>query len=612
MHFFPPLYPDELLYSALARYHTYSGNESFKNTMRDLFGCDTVCSAIDLPCDLDSLSKRIPGNNVISKEKLLQEHTLFPYYSHFIPQERLEKIQFEMYFNKGSSIHMLLGLTANGVKPPRNLRYCTFCVRDNRNQYGIAYWHRSHQLPEVRVCYKHQIQLNESIVPYAQKRNKREFVPLDSITSNISTSVVFVENQISLFIAENSYYLLSTKFERSVVIDNIRYSYLKELQSLDMLSAKGRIKFDKLIPSFNTYYGYDLLELMGCTVESNKNDTWFHKVLRSSGEVIHPLRHIVLHVFLGMNIASTIKKGSLINTAANPFGNGPWPCLNKVASHFGEKIISSCAITRCSDTGKPVGTFTCSCGFVYSRRGPDNSEIDQMKISRIKKFGDVWQTKLYELWEDENLSLREKARQLGVAPQTVKRKAILISETNKQNSNKVNKVPKELKQIKVKRNEWLTFKEEKISPQKKAVYSWLYKHDRDWLMQNRPKYNINNNRIDWDHRDEEMAKKVRGIANQLKIIKHIKITKTEIGRKMGTLSLIEKKLEKLPKTKRELEKVVETTEQYQIRRIDISIEELMGSNEILKVWKIAKKAGLKPDAYNRFKEDILNKINKLS
>ncbi|WP_342511818.1 TnsD family transposase [Sporosarcina sp. FSL K6-1522] len=570
MHFFPPLYPDELLYSALARYHTYSGNESIKKTNRDLFGCNTVCSATDLPCRLDILSKRIPGGN-ISKEKLLQEHTLLPYYSHFISRDRLEKILYEMYFNYGSSIHMLVGLIANGVKPPRNLRYCTFCVRDNRNQYGLAYWHRSHQLPGVTVCYKHQIQLSESDVLYAQRSNKHEFVALDSITLNLSTDGVFVENQLSLFIAQNSYYLLNFKFEGTVSIDDIRYSYLNELQKLNMLSAKGRVKFSKLIPIFNNYYSQDLLESMGSKVEGVKQYTWIHKVLRGSGEAIHPLRHILLHAFFGMNVVSTIKKGDFNITVTNPFGSGPWPCLNKAASHFGEKIILSCATARCSDTGKPVGTFTCNCGFVYARRGPDISEIDQMKIGRIKKFGGVWKTKLYELWADEKLSLREKARQLGVAPQTVKRKAEFFSETNKYNSNKTHE---KLNHMKIKRTEWLSFKDEKPSSQRTAVYKWLYKHDKDWLMQNRPKYSRskpNNNRIDWVQRDEEMAKQVKEIANQLKSIKHVRITKTEIGRKIGALSLIQKSLQKLPKTKRTLENVVETTEQYRIRRADLNI-----------------------------------------
>lgn len=607
MHFFPPLYPDELLYSALARYHNYSGNESFKKTMRDLFGCETVCSVTDLPCNLEALSSRIPGK-VISKEQLLQDHTLMPYYSHFIPHDRLKIIKQDMYFNNGSSIHMLLGQTANGVKPSKSLKYCTVCASENRVKYGLSYWQRSHQLPGVTVCYKHKISLCESNIPSSQRRNKHEFVPLDTITNNINTEKVIEGNHVSLFIAQNSFYLLHYHSDK-IVRKDLRNSYLQELQKINMLTASGRIKFFKLIQSFNNYYGCDLLELMGSQVEEGKQHTWLHKLLRSSDEVIHPLRHILLHGFLGLNITSTMNKNDYSSELANPFLNGPWPCLNKASSHFGEKIVSLCTITRCSDTGKPVGTFSCECGFVYSRRGPDKSVAAQLVIGRIKEFGDVWQNKLWELWEDEKLSLREKARQLGVDPKTVKRKAnFLITDVSKYKS----KLKPLNSCIQIMRNEWISVKNEKTSPLRKSVYNWLYKHDRDWLIQNR--YNnvtqdSNNNRIDWNYRDEEMAIQVRETANQLISIRQVRITKTEIGRRIGRLSLIDKQLEKLPKTKRELDRVVETTEQFQIRRIDLSIEELIKNNEILKVWKIAKKAGLRTDALNQLKDIIIKKIS---
>ena len=36
--FFPEPYEDELLYGLLSRYHFYSGNIDFKDTLRELFG----------------------------------------------------------------------------------------------------------------------------------------------------------------------------------------------------------------------------------------------------------------------------------------------------------------------------------------------------------------------------------------------------------------------------------------------------------------------------------------------------------------------------------------------------------------------------------------------
>lgn len=108
-----------------------------------------------------------------------------------------------------------------------------------------------------------------------------------------------------------------------------------------------------------------------------------------------------------------------------PFGLGSWPCLNKAANHYRDPVFDECVLTRCSSTKLPVGTFSCSCGFVYSRRGPDKNEIDKFRIGRIKSFGPVWHSKLKVLNEG-TISLRKKAAILGVNPMTVKNQSKLI------------------------------------------------------------------------------------------------------------------------------------------------------------------------------------------
>lgn len=88
--FFPTPYPDEILYSTFARYHMRSANSSIKDTLDDLFGKKTVMSTIDLPSHLYSLCNRIsPTHSSITPEKLLEKHTLYPFYSPFYrPIER--------------------------------------------------------------------------------------------------------------------------------------------------------------------------------------------------------------------------------------------------------------------------------------------------------------------------------------------------------------------------------------------------------------------------------------------------------------------------------------------------------------------------------------------
>ena len=57
MIFFPKMYEDELLYSAIARYHIRSGNISYSYTTKDIFGRVTVKSSIYLPSNISNLVK---------------------------------------------------------------------------------------------------------------------------------------------------------------------------------------------------------------------------------------------------------------------------------------------------------------------------------------------------------------------------------------------------------------------------------------------------------------------------------------------------------------------------------------------------------------------------
>ena len=54
LHWFPTPYPDELLYSVLARYHVRSGNTSRKMTTEELFGKRTIIAVWDLPSNLNT------------------------------------------------------------------------------------------------------------------------------------------------------------------------------------------------------------------------------------------------------------------------------------------------------------------------------------------------------------------------------------------------------------------------------------------------------------------------------------------------------------------------------------------------------------------------------
>ena len=84
MNHFPTPYPDELLYSILARYNVRSGNTSAKTTLKELFGINTITAVVDMPSDIDALICRLPKEKKLVAEALImKKHTVSLLYSFF-------------------------------------------------------------------------------------------------------------------------------------------------------------------------------------------------------------------------------------------------------------------------------------------------------------------------------------------------------------------------------------------------------------------------------------------------------------------------------------------------------------------------------------------------
>lgn len=303
-----------------------------------------------------------------------------------------------------------------------------------------------------------------------------------------------------------------------------------------------------------------------------------------------------------------------------PFGKGPWPCLNHAASHFHQPVIQTCEITYTQDHGKPVGTFHCSCGFIYCRTGPDKTQEDQFRITKVRAFGTVWEEKLKELWANSTVSLRGMARDLGVDPTTVKLHAAALElpfprqgerQTNRSNrelvSSPENREGVPAATLENYRVEWLTTRREnptsgrtKLKNQFQRVYTWLRRNDREWLEANLPPKQQTTSpslRVDWGSRDAELAEAVRLSATKLykQEGRPNQVTIAAIARELGQLALIQKHLDKLPLTAKVLTDVVKTLESFALRRIDWAVRCYTEESVCPQKWQLIRRAGLRPE-----------------
>jgi hypothetical protein len=614
---FPTLYQDELLYSCFARYHRDTGNEDTKDTMYDLFGNRNVCTTVFFPSHLDALCTRMPVPYIYSVDELISDHTLLPYFIPFIPLQRFFEIKQLLKEGSGASVFMRLGIPASTLKHLQYFRFCRECIEEELNQFGEAYWHRTHQLEGVFVCPKHSTELQVSDLPLTNQSNKHAYLPLDPVVFGKSINKhteIYCDHEIKKFISNQTLWLLSNSIE-PFGLNQIQNYYKVKLRQMGYTSFSGNIKWVDLLEAFLKCHGKELLLELNSFIEDYEEDTWIHRVLRKPRVTCHPLRHLLLLYFMGETVESMVQE--IHSKSYKHFGEGPWPCLNKAAEHYGEKLISHCPVHRCSDTGKPVGTFECSCGFVYIRKGPDETEVNVNNLGRIKCYGHVWEQRLLEL-NKTNLSLRGKAKILGCDPRTVLKKSSVKSAEFQQK----NKYEDEV--MHVYKKKWLDLIEENNGKnisyyRSKApeVYSWLNKYNIEWLKKQnyiscKSKGN-NRSRSDWEFRDKELSQEVDKIAGSISKEKEnlVRVTRNEIGRKLGKLSLLNNRLNLMPLTKTKLNSVTETIKDFQIRRIRIRAMHLRRTQGSFKQWELVRAAGLKSKLESEIKTCIYSEVVKI-
>lgn len=129
-----------------------------------------------------------------------------------------------------------------------------------------------------------------------------------------------------------------------------------------------------------------------------------------------------------------------------------------------------------------------------------------------------------------------------------------------------------------------------------ALYAWLYRHDRTWLLAKNSTYKVTlerqSQRVDWSQRDTELTKRLSTIVNKLKALDHPKLTKNWLLSQLPHSASIAKNLYRLPLLLEFISANCESTAQYQLRRLERAEKELRASGEEVKRWKLFRMAGL--------------------
>ena len=632
--YFPSSYPEEIFYGICARFADQMKFRSHRVVLKALFGTESIIPILDLPCHLANFLNRLPLGHHYDVDRIIDRHTLLPYFAPFLASKRTEQIRNQMIHGNGQAIKMTTGIVASRIRPPQYLRYCPLCATNDRDQSGEYYWHRVHQIPGVLVCPTHNVWLQNSSALVTNRRLRQEFITAESSINLIEQKTVILDleyRDLFLQLAKDTLWLLQ-QTNLNWGPHQLRETYMSFLEDRGLVTPARSIRLRDLMEQFITKYPTKLLLFLGCPLENNITENWLIRFFHSPDNAQHPLHHLLMIHYLGIEVQDFFKP----HKEREPFGKPPWPCLNPVSEHYLQPRIQVCSITTSSYTSvNPIGTFACDCGYVYSRTGADRSPDEWLTADRVLSYGPIWQAFLQDKWQNPELSLRSIAFQLRVDSLTVKRQAVKLGLSYPRAGMKNNSVSRRERYHPITqgnysindqskhRAAWQTTVEKYpnmgvnfVRNISRADYAWLYRHDRNWLkchLPGRKKSKQSPCRIDWHDRDVIISHAVSKSAVQLRQAQERpkRFSITAIARETGHLAVIEKHGEKLPLTLALLIKLAESRSDFAIRRVLWAIKDFHRMKIIPKRWELVKRAGVERLMHTKVVKEAIDQAMKL-
>lgn len=416
--YFPTPYPDELLLSVLARLADTMQYPRPSDLSRAIYGKNVRAIAADLPNRLADLVAALPPGHPLTVERLIDDHTLYPFYQPFLPAARASKVRALLRGHETrTGLYASIALGSQLGPLPRFLRFCPECVPEDRRLYGQCYWHRLHQAPGVYLCPRHQTPLQDSPDPMYYRAPQQRYRSAEQVLQNIEPQQPEVSPALRpalLQIAREVEWLLQHRHP-AMTPAALSSRFQHVLVERGLASYGGIVYVSRFLTAFRDHYPPELLHFLECALDYDNQRAWPQQVVKNQNKsALHPLHSLLVIHFLGHTAASFFA----LPPQVSYFGQGPWPCLNPVCTHHRAAVIATCQLDYTHWT-KPRGTFVCPhCGFIYRRIGPDTTQADRFRIDRIMSRGPVWEERLRQAWTAPAAKGFRMARQFKIAATT--------------------------------------------------------------------------------------------------------------------------------------------------------------------------------------------------
>ena len=302
MNCFPLMYDDEIFYSLIARYRRMCGIISKRALIKDYYSAIMGQTFTYLPIHFESIVKNMPPTSKVTENYFIMKHTLFPYLTSFVSEQKTKEIYNGMCSGTKQSMLIKNGLCGSTVKFDNFFKYCPQCCDEDMKSLGETYWRRIHQIPGVLFCEKHRVRLKQSTV--VMNDNIIEYTAADEYACSIEVEEKNVDIR---FFEINEKYIEATEYllNKNVKRKNLEFIvdfYIDRLRERRLASSNGSIYMKEFLKEFSDFFNQDYLKLMQSSFQIEDETNWLRLFVRKNNKNRHVLRHLLLLQFLDVKV----------------------------------------------------------------------------------------------------------------------------------------------------------------------------------------------------------------------------------------------------------------------------------------------------------------------
>ncbi len=595
--FLCPPFPEETFYSVAARACRAAVYKSSRSFAIDLTGVP------NLNVDLGVGFEKTQADFVEDKDPFLRTTQTRFLVSFVNPPIKRSSIYDAITAGESARACYLLGRTAARRRNQMFYRYCPACRTEQIAEFGESFWTQLPQISGFTHCPKHRCCFVDSTV---RRIPTLKFTTLDELEETLCPIERHDLGYKDALIDLSSHGIALFDFNPTWDTGRLNRAWWRLLRKKGYdLPSRGLAKH--LESMVVNRFGQDYLAEAGCMLGPMKTYSWVARLLRSPGKESDPIRHLLILRSLGLSVEDLVEESKM--TFNHPaIDDSKVVCLNPVCPHYNTSFRKQTRIFTSKETRREMAQFTCACCDQTIERCLEI--LDEPIRYRIIDRGRLWEKELTTLWSRSDLSLRQVAVKLGAESLTVKRHGQRLSLPFPRVGLRLCKVVPKIAQpvqgpteqeMADRKGQWreavklkgTTKEARKIA---NAAYSWLYRNDRGWLVENSPARRLisRHAQIDWAAREAVLLSKVDDAF--LKITRRTPPQLCSIKAMLIEINGVryEKFLDKMPTLTGRLRELAETYLGFAIRRIEIAKKllppgapptQIMEAAKLKSVWR---------------------------